>query len=443
MLETHVALDQEGARGPRIGLAVAGGGPLGGIYELGALRALDEALEGLDFNKLDVYVGVSSGGFISACLANQITTEEMCHVFINNEDIVGFRFTPEIFLKPALLEYFKRAVILPGLVFEGIWRFVKNPLKIGFINAFSDLGRAIPTGIFDNETIHESMEQVFNYEHRTNDFRKLKNKLYLVAVDIDTGETVRFGRPGYDHVPISRAIQASAALPGLFPPVKIDGRYFVDGALHKTMDASTALEQGVDLVICVNPLVPFDASLATKRGMPRHESLVEGGLPAILSQTFRALIYSRVKVGMSRYDTLYPNADVLVFEPNRDDELMFFTNVFSYSGRHKLCEHAYQMTRRDLFNRSDELEPILNRHGITLRKDILADPDRHYCSTCRHVVGDSPSSRPKKKPLQLPRPLNTTVTHKLVNSLDELQQWVGKQGTEEKPYQSAKLEFHS
>jgi hypothetical protein len=37
---------------PRIGLAVAGGGPIGGMYELGALRALDEAVEGLDLSRL-------------------------------------------------------------------------------------------------------------------------------------------------------------------------------------------------------------------------------------------------------------------------------------------------------------------------------------------------------------------------------------------------------
>ncbi|MEH6563001.1 MAG: patatin-like phospholipase family protein, partial [Marinobacter sp.] len=49
---------------PRIGLALGGGGPLGGIYEIGALRALDEALDGLDFNNLDVYVGVNTGSFV-------------------------------------------------------------------------------------------------------------------------------------------------------------------------------------------------------------------------------------------------------------------------------------------------------------------------------------------------------------------------------------------
>jgi NTE family protein len=47
---------------PRIGLALAGGGPLGAIYEIGALCALDESVPGLDLNALDGYVGVSAGG---------------------------------------------------------------------------------------------------------------------------------------------------------------------------------------------------------------------------------------------------------------------------------------------------------------------------------------------------------------------------------------------
>jgi len=59
-----------GSNKPRIGLALGGGGPIGGIYEIGALRALDEALEGLDFNDLDVYVGVNSGSFVAAHLVN-------------------------------------------------------------------------------------------------------------------------------------------------------------------------------------------------------------------------------------------------------------------------------------------------------------------------------------------------------------------------------------
>lgn len=69
---------------PRIGLALAGGGPLGAIYEVGALCALEEAVEGLDFTACDGYIGVSAGGFMAAGLANGMTPRELCAAFIEN-----------------------------------------------------------------------------------------------------------------------------------------------------------------------------------------------------------------------------------------------------------------------------------------------------------------------------------------------------------------------
>ena len=71
-------------RRPRIALALAGGGPLGAIYEIGALCALSECLKGLDFNDLDHYVGVSAGGFIAAGLANGLTPRQLCEAFIED-----------------------------------------------------------------------------------------------------------------------------------------------------------------------------------------------------------------------------------------------------------------------------------------------------------------------------------------------------------------------
>ena len=71
MLSIHPARTPPSYRRPsRTGLAIAGGGPVGAVYELGALRALDESVDGLFLHHLDVYVGVSAGAFIAASLAN-------------------------------------------------------------------------------------------------------------------------------------------------------------------------------------------------------------------------------------------------------------------------------------------------------------------------------------------------------------------------------------
>ena len=258
MLSLHAAQQRHPGRShaPRIGLAIAGGGPIGAMYELGALRALDEACDGLDLTRLDCYVGVSSGAFFAAGLANRMDTAELCRIFITGEsDDVVFR--PETFLRLATDEYLRRAVAFPKLAA----RLTRDMLSGRGDSRWSDIvtriGGLVPTGIFDNAGVEHFLREVFTRRGRSNDFRKLERPLYVIGVDLDSGEAVRFGDAGWDSVPISRAVQASAALPGLYPPVEIRGRHFVDGALRRTMHASVVLERDVDLMLGINPLVPF------------------------------------------------------------------------------------------------------------------------------------------------------------------------------------------
>jgi NTE family protein len=373
------------ARSP-VGLALAGGGPFGAIYEIGALMALEDSLEGVDLNELHCYVGVSAGSFLAAALANGNRVDAIYRMFIEEGQGQG-ALTPGIFMRPAFREYGRRARLLPGLLARSAWRYFTRPFSAGSLEAFAALGRAIPTGLFDNEAIHEYLEEVFTQPGQTNDFRRLRRRLFLVATDLDSGGVVSFGRPGRDDVPISKAVQASSALPGLFPPVEIGGHHFVDGALKKTLHASEALDAGARLVICINPIVPFDARLeASRRGTARSR-LVEGGLPVVLSQTFRAVIHSRMAVGMSKYESQYRGADVVLFQPDPDDSTIFFTNIFSYATRRQVCEHAYQRTRADLLQRRGELQPILARHGIRMRLDRLAEPQRRLEARVRARPG--------------------------------------------------------
>ena len=79
---------------------------------------------------------------------------------------------------------------------------------------------------------------------------------------------------------------------------------------------------------------------------------------------------------MERYRHEYPDADIVLFEPRRDDREMFFTNVFSYADRRRLCDHAYQQTREDLLRRAASLKPVLARHGLSLDEDVLRDKSR-------------------------------------------------------------------
>ena len=399
---------------PRIGLALAGGGPLGGIYEVGALLALADSLEGLDLNDLDAYVGVSSGGFVAAALANGISPAQMYRLFI--DDGVEAALKPEIFLRPALGEFRRRAAALPGLTWHALVQYARDPFRRGVMSSLSTIARAIPTGMFDNRAIDEFPARLFSGPGRTNDFRKLRPKLFLVPPNLDTGLSVTFGAAGQDHVPISRAIEASSALPGLFPPVSIGGEHYVDGALHKTLHASVALEAGIKLLLCVNPLVPFDASSAARRGRLTLDKLNHGGLPLVLSQTFRAIIHSRLKVGMEKYRRQYPDADVVLIEPDREDADMFFANIFSYSQRKRLCATAFATTRYNLRVRAPMLAPVFARHGITIREDRLADS-----------TGDGRAALCDPRPIRSdPRAKRTVrrTARELSHTLDQLERWV-------------------
>ena len=365
---------------PRIGLALAGGGPLGAVYEIGALCALEESLTGISFTALHHYVGVSAGGFIAAGLANGMAPRELCAAFIETDATPSEVFDPAWLMVPAYGEFLRRSIMLPGLIASSLWRATLGRKTL--LNAVEALGPALPTGVFSNDEIDVRLTRLFSKAGRTNDFRKLKAKLTLVATNLDSGDAAPFGQPGWDHVPISKAVQASSALPGLFPPVEIDEQYFVDGALKKTMHAGVAMDEGIDLMFCLNPLVPFDATrpqpLAQKFALgKRIPRIVDGGLPAVMSQAFRAMIHSRLELGMKHYERAYPHTDIVLLEPDHRDTSMFLANTFSYRERHQMAEHAYQSTRQMLRSRKTALSSQLARHGISLNMSALDDPKRH------------------------------------------------------------------
>ena len=405
MLSIHAASKRprrKAGHAARVGLAIAGGGPIGGMYELGALHALSDALEGVDLTRLDCYVGVSSGAFLAAGLANRIGTAEMCRGFITGtSDDISFR--PETFLRPNTGEYLRRAARLPELSLDWTRRLLSNPSRaLRWSELLRGFGGLVPTGLFDNHALEVFLRDVFTRRGRSNDFRELDTDLFVVAVDLDSGEAVRFGEPGWDEVPISRAVQASAALPGLYPPVEINGRHFLDGALRRTMHASTVLDRGIDLMIGVNPLVPFDATRAPSHaGEADQVGLASGGLPSVLSQTLRTLLQSRMQIGMEKYPRQYPGIDQLVFEPNAADSELFFTNLFSFSARRRVCELAYRNTLADLRARAAALDPVLRAHGITLRREVIDG---------RRGIADS---------LALREPRRTETTARLRRALDD------------------------
>ncbi len=359
-----------GSRPGSVGLALAGGGFLGAAYELGALCALAESIRGLDLTRLDAYVGVSAGAFIAAGLVNGVSAQRMVRMFVEDED-PDTAFEPALLLSPAFREWRRALRSVPA----GVGASVAAGLDEAALGPKAALWRAmglglrlLPNGLVDGSPAERKLAHLLSQGGRTNDFRRTRAPLRIVATDIDSGAPVEFGSPGHEHIPISRAAIASSAVPGLFAPVRIGARHYLDGALNKTLHASVALDHGVGLVLCVNPLVPYD-------GQRMHNQRVSrAGISTVLAQTIRTAIRSRMSVGLEKYRVTHPDADVLLFEPQRGDADVFFTNIFSLSSRRRLCEHAYRQTREDLLARQAELDPVLARHGLSIDSAVLRHP---------------------------------------------------------------------
>jgi NTE family protein len=366
---------------PPIALALAGGGPLGAMYEVGALAALSEALPTLDFTRLHSYVGVSAGAYVTAGLANGITPREMVALFIENEGPDGDTLPPSVFTQPAFAEYGRRLAKVPQAMLQVLWSTVKGGKPQRIVNELQRLAPILPTGVFDNRAMEAGVRKLLSRRERTNDFRKLRAPLFVIATDLDSGQLVEFGSPETAHVPISQAVQASSALPAVYPPVKIGARLYVDGALNTTMNAVSALHAGAELVICINPLVPFDGTVAQRA----QAHLSERGLPTVLSQTFRALIHSRLEKSLESYANAYKDARLVVLEPSRGDVDLFFANIFSYSHRRRIAEHAYQHTRKQLLEKIEVLAPHFAKYGVRMNERVLRDEKRKLLPTAKRL----------------------------------------------------------
>lgn len=368
-----------------LGVALAGGGFLGAAWELGALCALTEAIDGFDPCGARVLVGVSAGGFLAAGLAHGLTPQRMVRSFVETDTGAGRgeAIDPATLLRPDWRLAARQLLRTPRAVSEAVGGALLERIALGTPLHGSRLGWRVverladmlPTGLLRSDATQATLARTFAREPGGDDFRRLGPALRIVATDIDRGLPVAFGAPGLDHVPVSRAVAASSAVPGLFLPVEIDGRHYVDGALNKTLHASVALAEGASLVICLNPIVPYsiDASGASPDPGTRAAPVSASGLPAVLSQTVRTTIRSRMSAGLSKYATQYPGADVVLFEPRHDDAAIFRTPIFGAGSRRRVCEHAYHQTRADLRARAAVLTPVLRRHGLDLRGGVLDD----------------------------------------------------------------------
>jgi hypothetical protein len=216
---------------------------------------------------------------------------------------------------------------------------------------------------------------------RSDDFRLLDSELYLAATDLDTCERIVLGAEGWDDVPISQAVRASAALPMVYQPVEVRGRELVDGGIVSTTNLDIAVEAGAKFIVVVNPLVPyvndFGKEIPTLLGT-KVRRVSDMGFPKIAYQTFKLLAYQRLHEMARQWQERYPGVDIVLIEPESDDEMMFQTNILNYASRLDVARHGFQSVTVKLASDYEDLREVAQRHGIEISATRVRKVVRHF-----------------------------------------------------------------
>jgi predicted acylesterase/phospholipase RssA len=377
-------------RRDKTALVLGGGGFTGGVYEIGALRALDLLAVNSTVNNFDVYVGTSAGSFIAALAANGVTPEEMMRVVTRKGKPPFKDIDIGDLLRPNLLEFARKGATMPLKVASALKQFASTRGGVSAMDLILGLADVLPSGLYTGAGIESYLSEVLGEPGRSDDFRKLDCELYLTATDLDTCERVVFGVEGMDDVPISTAVRASGALPMVYSPVEVGERELIDGGIVSTTNLDLAVEAGAKLVIVINPIVPFvndfASTISTFRGSrPRRVS--DMGFAQIGYQVFKLVAHQRLHELAKGWEARYPGVDIVLIEPEPTDELMFQTSMMSFTSRVEIARHGFESVTRQLAGEYDRYQAVAERHGLDISGKRVRQVVAHFDEETEEVRG--------------------------------------------------------
>jgi predicted acylesterase/phospholipase RssA len=351
-------------------LVLAGGGLTGAVYHIGALRAIDDLLVDRSVNDFDIYVGTSAGAFIASLLANGLSPDVMLKVMDGSHKGIEPIERQHIYSMD-YMDLMKWVSNLPKTAFSLLAEYLRKPGDMSLFDILWTFSGSLPSGIYDTLGLEKYIRRLLETEGCPNHFSELERELYIIATELDSGERVVFGE-GYDiETPVSKAVAASSALPLFYKPLRIGDREYVDGALRGNASLDLAIERGANLVVCINPLVPFDSRGMEPFTKSKREYLSEKGISSVIDQALRILTHSGLEYHIKQLRRRHPEVDIILIEPRSDDYDMFFYNIMHYASRLVVAQHGFETVSLDLAEDYGRYKRILARHGIPISRRVL------------------------------------------------------------------------
>lgn len=349
----------------KVAVCLPGGGAAGAMFQIGALAALEDALEGLDVSRFDLYVGSSGGASVAAALAGGLPIQRIYRAFLDPADAY-FGLERKHLLRIDFGEWRRTVPAVIAAFSEGAGAFMRGgaPPSAALWEQLDRLADALPAGLFSLEGYERFLEEFFIRRGVPNSFFAMPRPLRILAHDLESAELRLFGAGDAAEVPVTRACIASMAIPPFFSPVRIGERHYLNPGGGQIVHADVAANEGADVLVVVNPLVPLRA----ERG-----ALRDRGLLTIINQAIR--IGSHRSIHDQCRAAEAQGKAVLSIEPEPAEALLFFGNPASFDVRRRILEYAYRHARALIAQAADSGHAALTRAGWALRP-ARSEPSR-------------------------------------------------------------------
>jgi NTE family protein len=344
-----------------VGLCLGGGGLTGAMYEVGVLAAVEDAITDFRATDFDLFVGVGSGAPVACALAGGVSALRIYRALLDPAD----DFFP--LARAHLLQFDSPELKRMGrsafgasrrMVGSLVTRHLRTDLW-GEIDRFYD---SMPAGLCSLSPFEQLLAHMWKRRGIPERFSELEGRVLIVTNDLDRGEPAIFGTGHRDDVPVTRALAAACASPGLYAPVQIGDRDYVASAPSEARHVELAVAEGCTTLLMINALVPVhaDGRSAVPTGHGPGDRVRDKGLLWVLNQHERivteAILHSAVRALRAE-----GKVDVHLIEPDKRDALMFMRPSMDFATRRLILKEGYTAARRHL------ADP-----GSTLRRAIEA-----------------------------------------------------------------------
>jgi NTE family protein len=289
---------------------------------MGVLSAL-AATDTCSADAADILVGTSAGSVLAALVGARVAPGVMVQTLIGGpvpsgpEDVAGTDLPDVVH---SALSNIPRPVPLPGNL-----RLAARALALRRARSIRTAAAALtPRGRGDLTPVGNLVAEFCGDPGWAT-----RPRTWMVAIDFDSGRRVVFGAPGEPVVPLAQAVMASCSVPGLFPPLTIGDRRYIDGAAGSVTNADLLATEHLDEVVVVAPMAMRDHD-------PRRSAL------ARLDHRLRQHATQRLRWEVGRLAE--SGTSVRVFAPTAEDLSAMGTNLCDASRRATVFETAVRTT---------------------------------------------------------------------------------------------------